>query len=101
MIRSRKLRKMWDEEPEMVPNQRWPRCLRIVFAALLRTAAAQYYGPPPPSIDIKPDPPLLNAMVGALYSVTFTATGGNGPYAWSVTSGGFRPAQSLIQQPES
>jgi uncharacterized protein (TIGR03437 family) len=50
-----------------------------VFAVTLFPATAQ--------IVVKPDPPLPNAVVGAPYTVKFTASNGYAPYTYSIASG--------------
>ncbi|MDC0160423.1 putative Ig domain-containing protein [Gemmatimonadales bacterium] len=65
-----------------------------ILSMLLMSCAEQVTLPEvftPPSIQT---PSLPDAEVGVSYSATLTATGGNGSYSWSVTSG-FPPWLSL------
>lgn len=63
----------------LTPSRLWLLC--VLGAALL----------PAPStgsgIAITPDPPLPVAVAGTPYSVAFNASGGAGPYTWSLASG--------------
>src|SRR6266568_763771 len=51
----------------------------LAWFALLSLAAAQ--------VTITDSTPLTNSQVGHIYNQSFTATGGTGPYGWTIQSG--------------
>lgn len=64
------------------------RILRLsgcVFSVILFPSCSENTSPPPPIAVATAS--LPNGMVGTPYSQTVQASGGTGPYAWSVSSG--------------